>query len=251
MRGNRLAPRFDPQQPCELHRYFADLDFAFSRAGIADCTEQKRHACHYVDIDTADLWESISQFLDVAAGYDAFIKAVHTLYPGLEEEHKWSVMDMDKLVGEWSHLGIISLANLGDYFRQFYTITTFLKGKSRLPKAEESRAFVRGFQPDLWARISQRLQLKLLDHFPNNPYTLDEIHKAAHFVLHSTPANILTLSTLSALVANSAPPHMGNEVKTEDLAAILERITETFVKALAANNNGSSSFGRPPPWSEP
>jgi hypothetical protein len=93
--------------------------------------------------------------------------------------------------------------------------------------------------------------LKLPDHFPDDPYTLDEIHEAARFVLHGTPANILTLSTSSALVTNSAPPRMGNEVKTEDLAAILERITETFVKALAANNNGSSSFGRPPPRSDP
>jgi hypothetical protein len=97
-------------------------------------------------------------------------------------------------------LGIISLADLGDYFRHFYTITTFLRGKSRLSEAEQSRAFVRGFQPDLWSRILQRLQLKLPDHFPDDPYTLDEIHKAARFVLHGTPANILTLSTSLALV---------------------------------------------------
>jgi hypothetical protein len=100
VRGDRSAPRFDPQQPCELRRYFANLDFAFGRAGIADRTEQKKHACRYVDVDTADLWESIRQFSDAAADYDAFVKAVHTLYPGLEEERKWSVADMDKLVGE-------------------------------------------------------------------------------------------------------------------------------------------------------
>ena len=249
-RGDRSAPRFDPQQPRELRRYFADLDFAFGRAGIADRAEQKKHACRYVDVDTADLWESISQFSDAAADYNAFVKAVHALYPGSEEERKWSVADMDKLVGEQSRLGIISLADLGDYYRHFYTITTFLRSKSRLSDAEQSRAFVRGFQPDLWARISQRLQLKLPDHFPDDPYTLDAIHEAARFVLHGTPANLLTLSTTSAPVANSSLARANNEVKTEDLAAILERITETFVKALAANNSGSA-FSRPPPRSDP
>jgi len=72
-----------------------------------------------------------------------------------------------------------SLGDLGDYYRQFYTITTFLRGKQRLSAAEQSRAFVQGFQPDLWSRISQRLQLKLPDHFPDDPYDLIEIHEAA------------------------------------------------------------------------
>jgi hypothetical protein len=116
---------------------------------------QKKHACHYVDIDTADLWESIAEFADGNATYDAFVKAVHTLYPGSEEEHKWSVADMDKLVGEQSCLGILSLADLGEYFQQFYTITTFLQSKTCLSKSEQSRAFVHGFQPNLWASISQ------------------------------------------------------------------------------------------------
>jgi hypothetical protein len=32
--------------------------------------------------------------------YADFTKSMYMLYPGLEEEHKWSVVDMDKLVGE-------------------------------------------------------------------------------------------------------------------------------------------------------
>ncbi|KIM88123.1 hypothetical protein PILCRDRAFT_3170, partial [Piloderma croceum F 1598] len=55
-RGDRSAPHFDPQQPRELRRFFAELDFAFTRAGVADRTAQKKHACRYVDVDTADLW---------------------------------------------------------------------------------------------------------------------------------------------------------------------------------------------------
>ncbi|KIM77524.1 hypothetical protein PILCRDRAFT_11961 [Piloderma croceum F 1598] len=61
------------------------------------------------------------------------------------------------------------------------------------------------------------------------------------------------MSAPSVPFTNSAPTCANNGVKTEDLTAILECITETFVKALTANNNGSqgsSSFNHPP-WSDP
>ena len=51
-RGNRSAPKFDLKQPHELHRYFDDLDFVFTRAGVTDETEMKQHACCYVNVDT-------------------------------------------------------------------------------------------------------------------------------------------------------------------------------------------------------
>jgi hypothetical protein len=89
VQGDRLAPQFDLQQPCKLHCYFADLDFTFGCTGISDHVEKKKHACHYVDVDTADLWKSISEFTG-AATYNEFMKVVHTLYPGSEEECKWS-----------------------------------------------------------------------------------------------------------------------------------------------------------------
>jgi hypothetical protein len=253
-RGDRSAPRFDPQQPRELRRYFADLDFAFTRAAIAERAEMKKQACRYVDVDTADLWESISEYANQQSTYEDFVKAVHALYPGSEEERKWSVADMDKLVGERSRLGVHSLGDLGEYYRQFYTITTFLRSKQRLSEAEQSRAFVRGFQPDLWVRISQRLQLKLPDHFPDDPYTLDAIHEAARYVLHGTPSNLLSPPVPMVATANSSIVRATSEIKSEDLSAMLERITESFVKVLAAQHshapqNSSSSYR--PPRSDP
>ena len=64
---------------------------------------------------------------------------------------------------------------------------TFLRSKTRLSEAEQSRAFVHGFPPDLWRTVSQRLQLKLPDHFPDDPYPLLDILEAAQYVLHGTP----------------------------------------------------------------
>jgi hypothetical protein len=112
---DRSAPRFNPKQPRELCQYFADLDFVFNQAGINDDTEKKQHACHYVDVDTSKLWETLEEYVEVLKSYANFKTAVHALYPGSDEERKWSVADMDQLVSEQSCIGIISLGDLGEY----------------------------------------------------------------------------------------------------------------------------------------
>ena len=117
--------------------------------------------------------------------------AVYKLYPGSDSERRWAIADMDKLVGETSQVGILSLADLGRYHREFMAITTFLIAKNRISPAEQSCAFARGFPPELWNRVAHRLQLKLPDHFPDDPYTLEEIHDAMRFVLHGTASYAL------------------------------------------------------------
>jgi hypothetical protein len=54
--------------------------------------------------------------MDPTKTYDKLKTAVHALYPGSDEERKWLVADMDKLVGKRMHIGIISLRDLGEYY---------------------------------------------------------------------------------------------------------------------------------------
>ena len=233
-RGDRSAPTFNTKQPHELCRYFVDLEFMFDRAGVIDRVDKKRHTCRYVDIDTSELWETLDEYSNAAKSFDDFKIAVHALYPGSDEERRWSVADMDQLVGEWSHLGITSLGQLGEYHRSFLTITMFLRSKNRLSEVEQSRAFVRGFSPDLWRTISWRLQLKHPDHFPDDLYPLTNILEAAQYVLHGTPTAHPTSATFATPIDRSNQSDQLTEVNTEEFTAILERITNTFVKALTA-----------------
>ena len=69
--------------------------------------EKKKHACRYVNVDTNELWESLPEFSNAATTYAGFATAIYALYPGSEEERKWTVADMDQLVGERSRLGIL------------------------------------------------------------------------------------------------------------------------------------------------
>jgi hypothetical protein len=58
-----------------------------------------------------------------------------------------------------------------------------------MSEAEQSQAFIRGFQPDLWRRISHRLEIKLPNHDPDDFYLLLEINEAAKHVLHGASQN--------------------------------------------------------------
>jgi hypothetical protein len=71
----------------------------FGPAQVVNNTDKKKHACRYVDIDMADLWEAILEF-DVTKTFDKFTSTIFKLYPGSESECKWTIADMDKLVGE-------------------------------------------------------------------------------------------------------------------------------------------------------
>jgi hypothetical protein len=113
--GDRIAPQFDLTHPRELRHYFSNLNFILGHAGVIDNTEMKQHAIRYVDIDTSELWEAMPEYLNHTKTYTEFRIAIYKLYPRSEEERKWSVADMDKLVGEQQRLGVLSLRDLGDY----------------------------------------------------------------------------------------------------------------------------------------
>jgi hypothetical protein len=136
-RGHSSAPKFTPDVPRELQRYFKELELLFGLAQVVDNTENKKHACRYVDIDTVDLWEAIPEF-DGTKTFNEFKSVIFKLYPGSESEHKWTIADMDKLVGEQLWMGILNVSDLRNYYRVFYTITQFLLTKNRISEAEQS-----------------------------------------------------------------------------------------------------------------
>ena len=191
----------------------------------------KKHVVQFVDCDTAELWEILPEFADATKSYQEFVDAVYKLYPGSDSEQRWSIADMDKLVGEMSRVGILLLADLGRYHREFIVITTFLITKNWISTAEQSRAFVHGFPPELWSKVSHRLQLKFPDHFPDDPYTLKQIHEAARFVLHETTSFSLALD-VPRMATPTAVPVAKTEptIKSEDLSALIEIMKQTIAK---------------------
>ncbi|KAJ3510089.1 hypothetical protein NLJ89_g4871 [Agrocybe chaxingu] len=192
----------------------------------------------FVDIDVADVWESLTEFSDANDSYDDFKKAVIKLYPDADEDYKYVLADMDRVIGNRQRLGIQSLSDLADYHREFMAITTFLISKQRLATMEQERAFARGFQPEFWAFVAQRLQVKEPDQFPDKPYTIEKVMEAARFVLRGFPAALRAPVPAAISTSSPAPP---DSIKLESLGSIFSEFTKTIVEALQQANQSRNT----------
>ena len=75
------------------------------------------------------------------------------LYPGAEADKKYTVANMDKLVGERYRAGIYTLEELASYYRSFFAVMKFLIEKGHLTEKEQNQVFIRGFQAALLDKI--------------------------------------------------------------------------------------------------
>ena len=143
-------------------------------------------------------------------------------------EQCWLIADMEKLVADTSRTGISSLADLGKYHRDFIAITTFLIAKNHLTTPKQSHTFAHTFPSELWRQVSYRFQLKFPDHFPYDPYTLEQIHNAAHFVLNSTAASMLTRNHPLPLALTLAPTPKAESTKLSILIDTMKQFVATL-----------------------
>ncbi|KAJ6529525.1 hypothetical protein DFH09DRAFT_1093944 [Mycena vulgaris] len=242
-RGDRNAPQFDSKKPQELRRYFTDLEYLFTRAAVTDSTEKKQHATRFLGVDDQEIWETLPSFGDAAKTYATFKAEVLKLYAGNDEDRRFSLSDLDALVGHFSRVGILSKDDLTSFYRQFLRITTYLVSKDRLSASEQSRSFLRAMQPaTLLVAVQQRLQIKRPDNHPEDPYALPDLYDAAQFVIAGPIGSTLLTALPASAILTSPPPA---EVKADPgIAALVGTVTD-LIKVLAtqhaSNNSGTGT----------
>ncbi|KAJ7360673.1 hypothetical protein DFH08DRAFT_1030769 [Mycena albidolilacea] len=251
-RGDRTAPQFDSAKPRELQRYFSDLEYHFTRSSVADSTEKKKHATRFLDVDDQEVWEALEEFKP-AHSYNDFKAAVLKLYPGNDSDRRYSLADLDSLVGQYARVGILSKGDYSEFYRQFLVITKYLIGRQRLSLTEQSRAFRRAIAPpSLWERVERRLQVKKPDVHPEDPYDIADLNEAVEFALATTSSS--PVSTAASQMSSSSQSQ--SEIKQEPISALLESMNG-LIKVLTAQQqiqqsrpSGSQSSNSFPPRSD-
>jgi hypothetical protein len=242
---HHTAPKFTEDQPRELKRFFEELANLFGPANIIADSEKKSQTVRYVEVDTADMWRSLPEFSNEESSYEDWKKKVISLYPGASEEKRWSIADLDKVIGERARIGIHTIGDFGAYYRAFYTISAFLAQKNRLSPAEQSRLFIKGLSEELWHKIFTRMSIRDPDHDPDDYWPLEDVRKAGEYVLNGTNPPILPNGGIAighasnAAGTNQNGEALGKTVKQEDLAGILEKFTQQIVNVLSAKNTSS------------
>jgi hypothetical protein len=97
-RREESAPIFDGSDPCEIGRYFDNLEFLFLRHHVSDDQEKKHAAVRYTSWALEKLWRSMPTFSEHACSYEDFKVEVIALYPEANAEHKYTLMGLAQLV---------------------------------------------------------------------------------------------------------------------------------------------------------
>ena len=203
---------------------------------------KKKWVTRYLPIDDSELCESLPSYTADDKTYEDFKTDILALYPGAGDTRKFSVADVEALVAARAANPITSIGELSSYYREFLAMTTYLIGRKRLSESEQSRYFIRGIRAPLLDQVSQRLQLKNPDHYPDDPYPAKEVYDAAAFVLHGTLATPAARSATTTAAGGSDSA----TVKVEDLGPLLRLLVQTVGEGGANALVNAANRGPPP-----
>ncbi|SJL18848.1 uncharacterized protein ARMOST_22450 [Armillaria ostoyae] len=188
-RKEKSAPNIiDEVSPgCELTRYISDIEGLFSRHSITQDADKKKWFIYYPGLTISEFWESLPEYAD----------AIIAQYPDASASRKYERHDLERVIGKYAR-EIDNLADLGAFYREFFPKAKHLVTEGRLSTHETGNMFSKGFPNHVWDAIARRLQIKLPDHHPADPYNLADIYAAAQFVLQGTNKGESTISGISS-----------------------------------------------------
>jgi len=197
LRGSREAPTFDGAA-LRLNRFFADVDLVLYATGTVYSDAERIRKCkYYVDHSTTELWDYV-----VAPTWGAFKENIRTFYPGSEDSGVYRHADLKRIVLEKSREEIKTLAEYGNYLREFTTVAADLCMHGRLGEQDRERMFLKGFSGEVRERILFRLQVLNPSHHPDDPYPSASVRRAIEWVLSASRA----VPTVPVPIVKSAPP---------------------------------------------
>ena len=254
VRGDRTCPVFNEADPRSLSRYFADLEALFRKHSVPDDAaaqaDRKNFAVRYLSWAIEASWSSLDEFTEQTKTYDDFKKAVFELYPGVSTVPEWTVEDLQSVVDKRATAGVVK--DLNEYSR-FYVelrpIVKYLLGKNRINNIEANRALARALGASHRAAVGDRLKNDVPSRAANTPYTFEQFHKAATYVLQHRNDDFDDIWETTGPIGSiggiggsetPAPVHASStippapRVKQEDASAFATLVSKSVVSSLSA-----------------
>ena len=141
------ALAFDLAHPCEIERYFEDLEFLFLKHQVSDDQEKQHMAVNYPSVAVEQLWKIACAFCDPTQSYKDFKVEIITLYPEATTAQEYTIKDLRRLVDNCAHAPICSHREFVEFYCEFLLVSQSLITKGRLSMLEQARQFLAGFGP--------------------------------------------------------------------------------------------------------
>jgi hypothetical protein len=137
------CPKFGTTD-AEFEEFFNNVEEYGRRAGLG-VKDTIKWARRYAKSE-ADSWQYVPCLENdkVPAQFSTFREEVRKCYPQLSRDQRFMNSDLGKLVGATSDRTSMDREELGEYYRKFRTISSFLKSKGKLSDRERNSAYLRG-----------------------------------------------------------------------------------------------------------
>ncbi|KIJ06963.1 hypothetical protein PAXINDRAFT_19832 [Paxillus involutus ATCC 200175] len=182
LRGTKDAPKFQGKIIAKLPRFLEDVGILADQAQL-DHAGKIRAAIRYATLDEAELWETLESATAVPADWANFVTAVKQLYPGCEGADRYYRSDLHNLVQEYCVKAMKNREELGEYHRKFQKVAAHLISTDKLSVNERDLLFLDGLPHALAVPVRARLQYKVPDVHPSDPYPMASTLEAANFCL--------------------------------------------------------------------
>ncbi|KZT60232.1 hypothetical protein CALCODRAFT_413094, partial [Calocera cornea HHB12733] len=183
LRSSRNAPVLESARPEHIVRFLEDVQQLCEGHEVSP-EKWVDYSLKYVDIDVAQVWESLPESKAVPTDFAAFRKAVLRLYPGsTDDTRRYTKTDLERIVSKSAAIPMESRAQFGEYYRQFLMISTWLEEKGKISTMERAQQYMRGFHFDFQEKLRTRLMMKQPDVLPGDPYDIEHVTEAAEFLL--------------------------------------------------------------------
>jgi len=110
------------------------------------------------------------------------------LYPGADEDRKYTVVDLEILVDKQGREPMQSCYQFGEYYQHFVTISDWFLSQQEISIQDRNKLFIRGFDHSFRDRLTLRLCMKNPDHPLHHPWPMDDVTESAQFFLASNSA---------------------------------------------------------------
>ena len=184
-RHDRAAPKFDGK-PSSLDAFIDDICQLAVACALSD-QDKIKWTVRYAPSEDAELWEMQAHY--ETDNWEEFKNELYALYPGSTGDRKYSVANLEALTEKQATIPMESSEEFGRYYRAFSKIATFLKKKNKLTEREISTQFIQGFSYSFRVKVRAQLKAQSPTHHTDDPYKLEEISKAALFLLSCNQGN--------------------------------------------------------------
>lgn len=221
------APRFSAD-PIGFRLFFDSVQELAVRAGISD-RDAIEWAIRYAGSHGLG-WDRVPAARSPTRTFGSFRADVLKTYPGLNDDSRFTLHDLDALVDRTSRLNHLTAELYGEFQRAFAACSGYLLDNHRLSPREASRAFLRGLPSSVHTSVINRLAIRKPDVLPDNGYDMEDIEEAVLYVLRSRDMAYRGPSD----GVRSEVPSQGSSSTFDELARAMTSLTQVLAAQMQA-----------------